>query len=156
MEEHPYLSLERRRCCCKCVIVSLNVHTIDRGIVGSRLDHCCAVLRCWSQPLPLVIVVDTLYCFVILLAALGAFVYNTCVVRSFGMGPPPRMRSMIHKSRVVAHSCDCRRDQGCSGRVHEKTFPSSCPWYRTSLNRGQDVVLRTGMSTYPTNLSAVI
>jgi len=63
--------------------LSLDVPIADRSIIGSHLDHCRTVLWCRSQPLPLVIVVNTVYCFVTLVAALGAFVYNTCAVHSF-------------------------------------------------------------------------
>ena len=68
------------------------------------------------------------------------------------MEPLLRVRLVIHKSRMVAHSCGCRRDQGCSGRVHEKTLPSSCPWYRTSLNQGQNTAPRDGHVNVPNKL----
>ena len=83
VEEYPYLGLERRRCHCKHPVVPLNIPIVDHTIVGSRLDHRSAVLRRWSQSVPLVIVVGDFHRYVMLVAILGSFVYNTCAILPF-------------------------------------------------------------------------
>ena len=55
----------------------------DHTFVGSHLDHCRAVLRCRSQSLSLVIMVDNPYCYVLLGALLSSFLYDTYAVHLF-------------------------------------------------------------------------
>lgn len=50
---------------------------------GPRLDHRCTVLRCCSQSVPLTIVKDNLYRYVMFAAVLGSLVYNTCALYPF-------------------------------------------------------------------------
>jgi len=83
VEEHPCLRFERRRCHCKRFLIILTAPTVDHAIAGPHLDHRRAVLRCWPQSVPLIIVVRNLYRYVTLAAALGSFVYNTYAIYPF-------------------------------------------------------------------------
>ena len=94
VEEHSHLGLERRRCHCKHFLI-LNDPTVDHSIVGSNLDHRRAVLRCRSQSVPLIIVEYNFHRYVMLIAVLGPFVYNTCAIYPFH--PFVRMRPLLRE-----------------------------------------------------------
>ena len=102
---------------------SFSVSLLLITLSGSCLDHRCTVLRCWSQPVSLVIMKDSLYRYVVLVAVLGFLVYNTCALYPFH---PliPRFRKCLasddpqKQNDGKGQNTAPLRNQTCSGIVH--------------------------------------